>query len=294
MKHSKVFAVAMKKGGVGKTTITLNTAEALALCGFKVLCIDNDEQHNLSNGLGVKINKIDIADLYNGYDPERFVKDGIYKTRVENLDCVPCSSKISTVKFEHYNTGLYNSYFDKFLNELKYDYVFIDCAPGSGLIQNEIALSVAEFYILPTLLKQFSLTGLKEIVTLLTGGFGYPMENIVIIPNNVDVSFQGNIKTNKHKGFIKALNQMYPNNVTDTLIPHDEILDDMIIEGKSIFLDRFKSSKAAKCFLQLILELFPIEEDEVYEKVMEKRGKNRSEIARKLFFRNRHSTGQGK
>ena len=87
---------------------------------------------------------------------------------------------------------------------------------------------------------------------------------------------------------------MYPDNVTDTLIPHDEMLDDMITEGKSIFLDRFKSSKAAKCFLQLVNELFPIEENDIYEMVMDKREKNRSEISRENYFKNKPLADQGK
>jgi len=289
MKNKSVFAVAMKKGGVGKTTISLNISEALALCGFKVLCIDNDEQHNLSNALNVKIDKADISDLYDGIiEPEKFIHRGIYKTRVENLQCVPCSAKIGTTKFK--NRMLLND----FISLIDYDYVFIDCAPGSGLIQNEIALLVADFFLLPTLLKQFSFTGLNEIITIITNGLGRNMDNIVIIPNDVDVSFHGKIKTNKHKEFIKALNMMYPQNVTDTLIPHDELLDDMITEGKSVFLNRLKSSKAAKYFLQLIFELFPIKEADVYEKVMEKRAEYKSAKARDNYYRNKLLTDQGK
>ena len=286
---STVFAVVMKKGGVGKTTITLNISEALALCGFKVLCIDNDEQHNLSNVLGVKIGKVDVSDLYNGIvSPGDFIQKGIYKTRVDNLDCVPCSIKISNTKFK--DRMLLNN----FICMTKYDYVFIDCAPGSGLTQNEIALLVADFFILPTLLKQFSLTGLSEMIAIVTGGLGRSMDQVVIIPNDVDISFHGKIKINKHREFIKALNVMFPENITETMIPHDEMLDDMVTSGKSIFLHRFRSSKAAKCFLQLIFELFPINEDEVYERVMKKRALHKSNQARDNYFKNKLFNAQEK
>ncbi len=289
MKKSTVFAVAMKKGGVGKTTITLNVAEALALCGFSVLCIDNDEQHNLSNGLGVKMGAVDISYLYSGeilYSS--FHNYGIYDTRVPDLYCVPCSSKIGDVKFKD------RSVLSSFIKANPFDYIFIDCAPGSGLIQNEIALEAADFFILPTLLKQFSFTGLNEIITIITNGLNRAMDSVVIVPNDVDVSFQGSIKTNKHKEFIKALNVMYPKNVTDTIIPHDEMLDDMITEGKSVFLDRFKSSRAAKYFLQLVFELFPIKEADVYEKIMDKRAEHRSAKARDNYFKNKLQPDQGK
>lgn len=273
------FAVTLKKGGVGKTTICCNLAQVLGVCNKKVLAIDNDEQHNLTKSLGLKTQKVDIADLYAGnMSVEEFITKGIYQTTVDGVDCIPASNKLAKVQVKG----------DNRLKELlerpeiqgHYDFALIDCPPGIKSKENEYAIRAANYYILPVEMKQFCIDGMVEMLAVLQGEFGVALQDILIIPNMI----RDYIK--KHVDIMESIRRTYPENVTDTYIPYDEMLDNVVTERKTLILNR-GSAKATAYFVKLMFEVFGLNEDEVWETIIDKRKQERSEISKKNFIRAR-------
>lgn len=273
-----IFSIVAKKGGVGKTTIAINMAQVLALSGVSVLLIDNDEQHNLTSALGILDYNTDISDLYSGaVMPQEFVEKGIYSTGIKNLYCVPCSSNISNIKFKS------KTVLKEMLELIDVGFVFIDCAPGAGLIQNEIALQSSDNFIIPVNCKQFAVNGCIEMVNHLVSIMGKSMNDIIIILNNVKKTAYGKIKTKKQTEFINVLMQLHEELIPKTTISTDEEIDNSTIDSSSMFMTRLKTAPSAKEFILLVCEIFGIDFRELYNDILAARKEYKSKKAKAFF-----------
>ena len=136
MNISKVISVVNQKGGVGKTTTTVNLSTALAAIEKKVLLIDLDPQGNLSTGLGLssKDRKVTVYDLI--MDEDFSIEETIVKTKIPLLDIISSSINLSGIEFELANEKERNIKLLNKLNNLKaeYDYIIIDCPPSLGIL----------------------------------------------------------------------------------------------------------------------------------------------------------------
>ena len=129
----KIIALANQKGGVGKTTTTINLAASLATLEKTVLVLDADPQANASSGLGVDIKEVDCS-VYECIIDHADIRDAIYTTDIEGLDIVPSHIDLVGAEIEMLNMKDREKVLKGLLQPIRdeYDYILIDCSPPHG------------------------------------------------------------------------------------------------------------------------------------------------------------------
>ena len=162
---SKVIAVTNQKGGVGKTTTSVNLSAALAYMGKKVLLIDIDPQANATQGLGVDRASLECT-IYDAIAQQMPIQDISIPSGVDNLDIVPANIDLAGVEIElsQVKSGR-EQRLKKALGEYKnkYDYVIIDCPPALGLL-NTNALTASDSVLIPVQCEYYALEGLSQLI----------------------------------------------------------------------------------------------------------------------------------
>jgi chromosome partitioning protein len=165
---SRVVAVANQKGGVGKTTTTINLAASLALAGRRVLLVDIDPQANLTSGVGQKGRSADAGTIYDALTAEAPVHDAepfVVPTGIGNLSLIPADQNLTGAEIEMVALPRREERLRMLLPSIRdqYDHVFIDCPPSLGLLTLN-ALVAADAVLIPLHCEYFALEGLADLV----------------------------------------------------------------------------------------------------------------------------------
>ena len=160
----KIIAIANQKGGVGKTTSSINLAAALGVLDKKVLLIDADPQANASSGLGIDVDAVEIG-TYQILEHSNTPAEAIVSSSATNVDVIPAHIDLVAIEIELVDKENREYMLKKALESIvdKYDYILIDCAPSLGLLTLN-ALTAANSVLIPIQCEYFALEGLGKLL----------------------------------------------------------------------------------------------------------------------------------
>ncbi|MDO4609279.1 ParA family protein [Corynebacterium sp.] len=231
-RRARILAMCNQKGGVGKTTSTINLGAALAHYGRRVLLVDLDPQGALSAGLGVPHEELDMT-VYNLLiDPSADVRDCIHGTSTKGLDLVPANIDLSAAEIQLVNEVGREQALGRALRPAMkdYDYIIIDCQPSLGLLTVN-ALTIARGVIIPMECEYFSLRGLAlltDTVEKVRDRLNFDLEVLGILVTMYDR------RTLHAKQVMERLLEVFGDTVFDTVITRTVRFPDASVAGEPI------------------------------------------------------------
>ncbi|MCL6272863.1 AAA family ATPase [Muricauda sp. 2012CJ35-5] len=255
----KIIAIANQKGGVGKTTTTVNLAASLGVLEKKVLLIDADPQANATSGLGIDVDSVEKG-TYQLLEHTLGVNDVIIPTDSPNVDLIPAHIDLVAIEIELVDKDNREYMMKEALRELgdRYDFVLIDCAPSLGLLTLN-ALTAADSVMIPIQCEYFALEGLGKLLNT--------VKSVQKIHNN-DLDIEGMLLT-MYDSRLRLSNQVveevkkhFADMVFDTIIQRNVRLSEAPSYGESI-IKYDASSKGATNYLNLANEILKKNKEKV-------------------------------
>lgn len=259
----KVISVANQKGGVGKTTTTVNLSTILAQKGKKVLLIDADPQGNATSGLGVE-KEVEFS-TYDILVGETVMEDVLQRTMIKNLKVCPSNINLAGAEVELVSMMSREQRLKEKLDRIKeqFDYIFIDCPPSLGLVTLN-SFTASDSVLIPVQCEYFALEGLGQLLNTF---------NLVKKHLNKNIQIEGalltmyDIRTNLSNQVVKEVKKYFNNKVYKTVIPRNVRLSEAPSYGMPI-TEYDPKSKGAKSYIKLAKEFLSINEEEKRAKHM--------------------------
>lgn len=252
---SKIIAITNQKGGVGKTTTSVNLGAGLAALGKRVLLVDIDPQGNTTSGVG--INKADVANcIYDVLINEVPPKEAILETRSENLHLIPATIQLAGAEIELVSTISRELRLKKALSQVKpdYDYILIDCPPSLGILTIN-SLTASDSVIIPIQCEYYALEGLSQL-----------LNTVRLVQKNLNplLRIEGvlltmlDARTNLGIQVIEEVKKYFQEKVYSTIIPRNVRLSEAPSHGQTI-ITYDPRSKGAEVYLELAKEVVSYE-----------------------------------
>jgi len=228
----KVISIANQKGGVGKTTTTINLATALCSIGKKVLIIDLDPQSNATTGLGIE-GEQKKKNIYNLLIEEKFSSNFVQKTLIPELDIIPATTDLAGAEIELVNVDDRENKLRKILDQIVgYDNIMIDCPPALGLLTLN-GLVASSSVIIPLQCEFFALEGLSSLISTIQS---------IRTTFNKNLEIQGVVltmfdKRNSLSSLVeKDVRKHLGNKVYSTVIPRNVRISEAPSHGKPVLI----------------------------------------------------------
>ncbi|WP_322550674.1 AAA family ATPase [Flavobacterium psychraquaticum] len=247
----KIIAIANQKGGVGKTTTSINLAASLGVLEKKVLLIDADPQANASSGLGIDVESVEIGS-YQVLEHSATPEDAIVSCSAPNVSVIPAHIDLVAIEIELVDKENREYMLKQALESVKdqYDYIIIDCAPSLGLLTLN-ALTAADSVIIPIQCEYFALEGLGKLLNTI--------KSVQKIHNpNLDIEgllltmFDSRLRLSNQ--VVEEVQKHFNDMVFNTIIQRNTKLSEAPSFGESI-INYDATSKGASNYLSLAEEI---------------------------------------
>lgn len=247
----KVIAITNQKGGVGKTTTSVNLSACIAKLGKKVLLIDMDPQGNASSGLGIDKDNLELC-IYDVLINGMTMNDVIVPTAIKKLKIAPASIDLAGAGVELVNLPKREHILKKALKEVKddYDFIFIDCPPSLDLLTLN-ALTAADGVLIPIQSEFYALEGVSQLINTV---------NLVKKSLNEKLEVEGVLltmfdgRTNLSIQVADEVKKFFTTKVYKTIIPRNVRLSEAPSYGEPIIIYDPKS-KGAEVYMKLAKEV---------------------------------------
>ena len=253
----RVISIANQKGGVGKTTTSINISTILAKKGKKVLLIDADPQGNATSGIGIE-KKTDKS-IYDVIIEETKIEEVVLETQIKNLKICPSNINLAGAEVELVSMMSREYRLKERIEEEKenYDYIIIDCPPSLGLITLN-AFTASDSVLIPVQCEYYALEGLEQLMNTV---------NLVKKHLNKELELEGAVltmydaRTNLSNQVVKEVKNYFEDKVYKTVIPRNVRLSEAPSFGMPISIYDPKS-KGAKCYEKLVKEVLKKNEED--------------------------------